>query len=140
MIYVSIHRHLNFKWWPIVNIPVVFIRAKIFSGHKLKVKWESVWQNIFLKVNIFTSKYYKLLSKFVSFELDLRKEIFADDKLGPYLSPKPVSHLISITTPEAHFIAIMVQMKTVAQKNETIPLGVCNLKKKISSSRIWGMK
>ena len=47
-------------------------------------------KQIILKVNIFTSKYYKLLSKFVSFELDLRKEIFADDKLGPCLSPKPV--------------------------------------------------
>lgn len=60
--------------------------------------------------------------------------------LAPIYLHKPVSHLISITTPEAHFIAIMVQMKTIAQKNETIPLGVHNLKKKISSSRIWGMK
>ena len=50
----------------------------------------SVAKQIILKVNIFTSKYYKFLSKFVSFESDLRKEIFADDKLGPCLSPKPV--------------------------------------------------
>ena len=39
----------------------------------------SVAQQIILKVNFFTSKYYKLPSKFVSFELGLRKEIFAND-------------------------------------------------------------
>lgn len=100
----------------------------------------NVAKQTILKVNFFTSKYYKLLSKFVSFELGLREEIFADDKLGPYLSPKSFYHLISITIAEAHFIAIMVQMKTIAQKNEMIPLGVHNLKKRISSSRIWSMK
>ena len=100
----------------------------------------NVAKQIILKVNFFTSKYYKLLSKFVSFKLGLREEIFADDKLGPHLSPKPVSHLISITIAEAHFIAIMIQMKTIAQKNETIPEGVHNLKKRISSSRIWSIR
>lgn len=51
---------------------------------------------------------------------------------------KPVSHLISITTPEAHFIAIMVQMKTIAQKNETIPLGAQPKEKRMSSSKNLG--
>lgn len=93
MIYVSTHRYLNFKWWLLLIF--LFLSGPRFSLTQVKkLNGNQCGTTDNFKGKFFTSKYYKLPSKFISFELGLRKEIFANDKLGPYLSPKPVSHLI----------------------------------------------